>query len=382
MGLIKFVCAVFTRALFVLVSLAGVLRVTWVKKDPRYWSLAVLCVPLVVEMIITLKRRMGQDYKWFSPPIFLFLISIIPSIWFLELHYQENRTLDPQCKKLDSWESVHRLISVNATGANQTYQNYLKQHIDGVLSAVCSNDWILALHQILLILLILGKWLLPLGGGVTRDELSQLLLIFVGTAADILEFTSETLSDVKWRKQPSAGLHHPGCVDVEHVAVSSTSVRREHKVGARGRRPGDEPPGQTQHGHLERHGGPVHPGRALPGGPAHRHDLLQRLPPDAGLLRHQELPGGGPEPVQAGGDMPGLQTPRRRQEAERRAVMRVSESRGRRLGCRRAALEGRRSTEEKRMHRLQNSLVVNDRCCLEQKAVTHHIFVLEIFFCS
>lgn len=44
----------------------------------------------------------------------------------------------------------------------------------------------------------MGKWLLPLGGGVTRDELSQLLLIFVGTAADILEFTSETLSDVKW----------------------------------------------------------------------------------------------------------------------------------------------------------------------------------------
>lgn len=67
-----------------------------------------------------------------------------------------------------------------------------------IASSVCSNDWILALHQILLILLIVGKWLLPLGGGVTRDELSQLLLIFVGTAADILEFTSETLSDVKW----------------------------------------------------------------------------------------------------------------------------------------------------------------------------------------
>lgn len=68
-----------------------------------------------------------------------------------------------------------------------------------MLTSVCSNDWILALNQILLILLIVGKWLLPLGGGVTRDELSQLLLIFVGTAADILEFTSETLSDIKWR---------------------------------------------------------------------------------------------------------------------------------------------------------------------------------------
>uniref|UniRef100_A0A3Q4H4V2 Transmembrane protein 26a n=1 Tax=Neolamprologus brichardi TaxID=32507 RepID=A0A3Q4H4V2_NEOBR len=61
------------------------------------------------------------------------------------------------------------------------------------LSTVCANDWILALHQIVLILLIVGKWLLPLGGGVTKDELSQLLLTFVGTAADILEFTSETL---------------------------------------------------------------------------------------------------------------------------------------------------------------------------------------------
>lgn len=69
--------------------------------------------------------------------------------------------------------------------------------LDQLLSTVCPNDWILALHQVLLILLIIGKWLLPLGGGVTREELSQLLLIFVGTAADILEFTSETLSDVK-----------------------------------------------------------------------------------------------------------------------------------------------------------------------------------------
>lgn len=62
---------------------------------------------------------------------------------------------------------------------------------------VCANDWILALHQILLILLILGKWFLPVAGDLTRDQLSQLLLMFVGTAADILEFTSETLSDIR-----------------------------------------------------------------------------------------------------------------------------------------------------------------------------------------
>ncbi|XP_008291562.1 transmembrane protein 26 [Stegastes partitus] len=196
MGLFKFVCAIITRALFIFVSLAGVWRVTWVKKDPNYWFLTFLFLPLVAEMIITLKRRKGKDYKWFSPPIFLFLISIIPSIWLLELHHQQDKASDPQCKRLDSWENLRRVITVNETQGNHTYHNYFK-NIDQVLSSVCSNDWILALHQILLILLIVGKWLLPLGGGVTRDELSQLLLIFVGTAADILEFTSETLSDVK-----------------------------------------------------------------------------------------------------------------------------------------------------------------------------------------
>lgn len=162
------------------------------KKDYNYWFLTFLFLPLLVEMIITLKSRMGKDYKWFSPPIFLFLISIIPSIWILELHYQQEKANNPRCKTLDSLENVRKLITLNETLGNLTYQSYLK-----ALSTVCPKDWILALHQILLILLIVGKWLLPLGGGVTRDQLSQLLLIFVGTAADILEFNSETLSDVK-----------------------------------------------------------------------------------------------------------------------------------------------------------------------------------------
>lgn len=192
MGLFKFPCAVITRALFILVSLIGVWRVTRVKEDRNYWFLTFLFLPLVAEMIVTLKRRKGQDYKWFSPPIFLFLISIIPSIWILELHYQQDKGEDLKCKKLDSWENLRRVFTLNETMGNFTYQNYLK-NINQSLSAICSNDWILILHQILLILLIVGKWLLPLGGGVTRDELSQLLLIFVGTAADILEFTSETL---------------------------------------------------------------------------------------------------------------------------------------------------------------------------------------------
>lgn len=63
------------------------------------------------------------------------------------------------------------------------------------LSMVCEPVWTLGLHQTLLLILILGRWLLPIGGTITRDQLSELLLMFVGTAADILEFTTETLKE-------------------------------------------------------------------------------------------------------------------------------------------------------------------------------------------
>lgn len=38
-----------------------------------------------------------------------------------------------------------------------------------------------------MLVLILGRWLLP-KGDLTRDQLSQLLLVYIGTAADIIEF--------------------------------------------------------------------------------------------------------------------------------------------------------------------------------------------------
>ncbi|XP_060950449.1 transmembrane protein 26-like [Limanda limanda] len=183
----NWICAVVTRSLFILISLIGVVRVVWVKDNGLYWFLTILYLPLVAEMILTLRRRSGIDYKWFSPAIFLFLISIVPSLWILELHHQENKATDSRCDKLNSsaFESLFRIWSNGS------------EEFKLPLPSLCANEWILFLHQALLILLIVGKWLLPASEEVTRDQLSQLLLVFVGTAADILEFTSESLSDIK-----------------------------------------------------------------------------------------------------------------------------------------------------------------------------------------
>uniref|UniRef100_A0A3B3C3K0 Transmembrane protein 26b n=1 Tax=Oryzias melastigma TaxID=30732 RepID=A0A3B3C3K0_ORYME len=176
----RFISAVVTRSLFILVSLLAVWRVVGVTGNKLYYLLTILYLPLVVEMVLTLKKRHGSDYKWFSPAVFFFLVSIIPSIWILELHYHSHLSESQKCLHLDSADDFKKLWK------NSRY-----------LSLVCNKDWTLALHQIMIILLILGKWLLPAAGELNRDRLSQLLLVFVGTAADILEFVAETLGDIQ-----------------------------------------------------------------------------------------------------------------------------------------------------------------------------------------
>ena len=47
-------------------------------------------------------------------------------------------------------------------------------------------EWCKVLEQMLLLLLIIGRWLLP-KGEITREQLSQLLLVYIGMAADIIE---------------------------------------------------------------------------------------------------------------------------------------------------------------------------------------------------
>lgn len=64
------------------------------------------------------------------------------------------------------------------------FQVPLEIRIPILLSA---DQWIRTLEQILLLLLIVGRWLLP-KGKLTHDQLSQLLLVYIGTAADIVEF--------------------------------------------------------------------------------------------------------------------------------------------------------------------------------------------------
>lgn len=53
--------------------------------------------------------------------------------------------------------------------------------------SLTADLWLRVLEQFLLLMLIVGRWVLP-KGALSHDQLSQLLLVYVGTAADIVEF--------------------------------------------------------------------------------------------------------------------------------------------------------------------------------------------------
>ncbi|KAM7073548.1 transmembrane protein 26 [Molossus nigricans] len=204
-GLVLF-NALVTRLLFFLHSLVGVWRVAEVKKEPRYWLLALLNLLLFLETALTLKFKRGRGYKWFSPAIFVYLINIVPSLWILELHHG-NQYCGSQSEEMSQNTSIKEDFNQTLMSSEQTHggDNLIESAKVFVnnLSTMCEKDWTLGLHQTFLLMLIIGRWLLPVGGTITRDQLSELLLMFVGTAADILEFTSETLAEENVRNNPA-----------------------------------------------------------------------------------------------------------------------------------------------------------------------------------
>jgi len=73
------------------------------------------------------------------------------------------------------------LTHVNLKRIHRLFQNF------SIPISFSADLWLRVLEQFLLLMLIVGRWILP-KGAISHDQLSQLLLVYVGTAADIVEF--------------------------------------------------------------------------------------------------------------------------------------------------------------------------------------------------
>ncbi|XP_078615604.1 transmembrane protein 26-like [Branchiostoma floridae x Branchiostoma japonicum] len=172
--------ALLTRLLFAAHGVLCIWRTSIVQGTSNFWFLMLAEAGLFIETLFTLIARKGKEWKWFCPSVLFFLGCTVPSIWFLELDQLERRlaarsVMQDACKNM----------TVNVTVTSDT-PDALHLHSIGINAALTIENWVLALEQILVFLLIIGRWLLP-RGDLTRDELSQLLLVYIGMAADIVE---------------------------------------------------------------------------------------------------------------------------------------------------------------------------------------------------
>ncbi|XP_034115111.1 transmembrane protein 26 [Drosophila albomicans] len=208
--IISTIKAILTRLIFGAHSLLAIWQVTTFKKDIIYWTLCGPLLLLLLEGIFTIMIKKTQEWRWFCPSVFLYLSSIVPAIWLLELDKIERRLANSSLPLInvsnatnDSSNAITTIIGssssssnvagVGVGGINAINSSAMAPVADllddaGITLPVINPDtWITLIEQFLMLILIVGRWLLP-KGDLTRDQLSQLLLVYIGTAADIIEF--------------------------------------------------------------------------------------------------------------------------------------------------------------------------------------------------
>lgn len=138
--LINIFRALIARAIFVVHSVATIWAAVHVQGQNSLWAFALISCGIVVEGAYTILMRFGDERRWFSPSILLYILATAPPIWLLETKLCEWRQSDSgELKKLFEYQ---------------------------------------ILEQLLLVVLIVGRWLLP-KGNISREQLSQILLAYL-----------------------------------------------------------------------------------------------------------------------------------------------------------------------------------------------------------
>ncbi|CEF67375.1 Transmembrane protein 26 family-containing protein [Strongyloides ratti] len=141
--------AILARSLFIIHSILTIWQTVKIRGESSIWTFALISISIVIEGSHTIIMRVGDERKWFSPSIALYIASTAPPIWLMETKMCEWRKDDELRKE------------------------------DGLYFQL--------IEQLLLVVLIIGRWMLP-KGEISREQLSQILLAYLAISSDIVEF--------------------------------------------------------------------------------------------------------------------------------------------------------------------------------------------------
>ncbi|KAK7493163.1 hypothetical protein BaRGS_00015684, partial [Batillaria attramentaria] len=157
--------AIVVRCLLLVHSSVAVWVVVLLRDEQHLYALLATNVLLVLETLHSVVTRRGRERKWFCPCLLAYLCAIVPPIWLVELH------------RVDLFEQ------------NIVARDFETPQLKGgmKISFKLGKDVLVAvIEQTLLLVLVLCRWALP-RGDITRQELSQLLFLFLSIGSDIMQ---------------------------------------------------------------------------------------------------------------------------------------------------------------------------------------------------
>ncbi|KAM5142405.1 transmembrane protein 26-like [Mantella aurantiaca] len=154
----KILSAIVSRLFFGLHGSLMIGLLVVIEDNYSYFLLLIIVLLLFIEMIFTLRETKKGEWKWFSPVVFVYLCSVLPPIFIMELELLDFRIGISNVTHHECMDSVY-------TEYSTVFQ---------------------ALEELTILVLVIGRWLLP-KGHLNRDQLCQLLLTYLALGADILD---------------------------------------------------------------------------------------------------------------------------------------------------------------------------------------------------
>ncbi|CAF0754198.1 unnamed protein product [Adineta steineri] len=155
-----------------------------------YWCLLNLCgtIFILIELVVTIIERQGLEPKWFSPSFLIFILTSMPSLWLLEMRRVAHRRLSfNQNNNITNTAPFDQLI-LRMGNDEFDYSHALPYNVLKTTFQMNVNldTKIMGLELSLLLLIVVGRWVLP-KGITSRSNLSQLLLVYMSIASDIVD---------------------------------------------------------------------------------------------------------------------------------------------------------------------------------------------------
>ena len=180
--------SIFIRIVFGIHALVAICMVCYVKNELWYLVNSVGVVFLMIEWFVIAFRHGGKDLPWFSPSFAIYITTLIPPTWFLELeniHIKMQNQLKNKTNshinipKQSSFNRLSRDLNFNQSkifdnsqittfeqstyinnGNGDNIDNIVPSEIRVALTATV-DQYAIYMEVSMMLIIILGRWLMP-----------------------------------------------------------------------------------------------------------------------------------------------------------------------------------------------------------------------------